>query len=101
MTNNKTGPMFILASSSPRRLDMLQGLGLPFKVIPPIYEEIRKEGEDPVDYALRNSINKALSVLSLLKATHQELDDTIIISADTIVLINGQVLEKPTDPQNA
>ena len=101
MAEKWSSPQFILASSSPRRLELLRGLGLSFTVMPPNFDEIQREGEDPVDYALRNSIEKALTVLSKLKATQETLADSIIISADTIVLIDGHVLEKPTDPQEA
>jgi septum formation protein len=92
----------ILASSSPRRIEMLSALGLAFEKIVPNWEEKREQGEDAIDYALRNSVNKGLSVLSDLKASNG-LDGrlTLIISADTIVLIDGLVLEKPQDENDA
>jgi septum formation protein len=99
---NRQKLKIILASSSPRRIEMLTSLGLPFQKHVPDWEEIRENNEDPIDYALRNSINKGLTVLSELKSSHQlGKEITLIISADTIVLIDGLVLEKPKDKKDA
>lgn len=93
---------FILGSSSPRRHDLLQQIGVKFKVIKPQFDEKRLPGEDPVAYALRNSTSKGLWVAQdLIRQEGAAMVDTFILSADTIVVLNGDVLEKPLDEQNA
>lgn len=89
---------FILASSSPRRKELLESIGLSFKIIKPDILEQQKNNETPIEYAKRNSKEKAFAVLHQLK---NPSDNTVLISADTFVLFNENVLEKPTDKKNA
>lgn len=93
---------FILGSSSPRRHDLLRQIGVKFTVIKPEFDEKRLPGEDPVVYALRNSTSKGLWVAQeLIRREGNALTDTLILSADTIVVLNGDVLEKPQDEADA
>ena len=78
----------VLASSSPRRRDLLPYLGLPFKVNPPQIEEKRKSGETPKEMVIRLAIEKA-SVIA------QQLSAGLVIGADSVVVFGPQVLGKP------
>jgi septum formation protein len=82
----------ILASSSPRRKELLERLGLKFEVIPPDIKE--NPVGDPVTTARRLSMLKALEVWRKNK-------DALVIGADTLVFINSLVLGKPRDEEEA
>ena len=88
-------PKIILASSSPRRKELLEKLGLRFEVIPSLIDEILHRNESPEDFALRTSTEKALSVSRNL------VGDSVVIGADTIVVKDGEILGKPKDEQEA
>lgn len=84
----------ILASQSPRRQELLKKLDLPFRVrISPIDEEIYI-GEDPRLYVLRMAETKAAVVA-------EKEEKALVIGADTIVLLDGQILGKPKDQDDA
>lgn len=85
----------ILASSSPRRKELLRALGLEIDVIHPSSDETFSVGEAPEECALRISLEKALSVSATLP------DGSIVIGADTIVVVDGEILGKPGDPGEA
>ena len=87
----------VLASSSPRRRELLSHLGYPFAVEIPDIEERRREGESALAYVQRNAREKALAVL----AKHQPIGSALVIAADTIGVIDGEVLEKPLDAADA
>ncbi|SMF33319.1 Maf family protein [Pseudobacteriovorax antillogorgiicola] len=87
----------ILGSSSPRRQQMLADLGVSFTVVKPETEERIKSGELPRDYVLRNAREKAEWVFE----KKQSDGDILVISADTIVVSNGQVMEKPKSESDA
>lgn len=85
----------ILASASPRRKELLKQLiGDNFVVYPSSYEEPPQPGLDPEELLLKHSVEKARDV-----AKH--FDSGLVISADTSVLYNGEVLGKPGSPENA
>jgi septum formation protein len=85
----------ILASASPRRKELLKQLiGDNFLVYPSSYEEPPQPGLNPEELLIRHSIEKARDV-----AKH--FNSGIIISADTSVLHNGEVLGKPNSPKDA
>jgi septum formation protein len=84
----------ILASQSPRRYELLKMIGINFKVRPSHVEEINNENLPPVEYTLRNARSKGLSIA-------EKSPDSIVISADTIVVHNDEILEKPTDEIHA
>lgn len=95
---------FILGSSSPRRMELLGQIGLAFKVIKPQTDEIIRPGEAPEDYVIRNAQEKALWVgqhFKILENNTAHPTQTMIISADTIVVIDGKTLEKPLDHEDA
>jgi len=84
----------ILASNSPRRLDLLRQIGIEPVVIPSHVPEVIKEGESPEDAALRLAVAKAEEVSRLVH-------DGLIIGADTVVVIDGRQLGKPKDIDDA
>jgi septum formation protein len=84
----------ILASSSPRRHELLQLIGIPHVVQPAGADESYKEGEKPAEHAERLAQTKVRSVA----AANPE---AIIIAADTIVVADGEIMGKPRDRGDA
>lgn len=84
----------ILASASPRRIELLKMMGLDFEILPSSVEEESLDGESPQDHVLRLSEKKAAAIMKL----HT---DALIIGADTIVVIHGEILGKPKTPDQA
>ena len=84
----------ILASGSPRRRQLLPLLGLPFVVKAVDVDERALDREPPTEMVLRLSQTKALAV----KDTRS---DGLIVAADTVVVLDGKVMGKPTDPDDA
>ncbi|MEZ4783761.1 MAG: Maf family protein [Candidatus Kapaibacterium sp.] len=87
-------PTLILASSSPRRRQLLTQVGLEFTVEPPDVEEIQREGEAPVDFVRRLSLEKANAVA----ANHES---GLVLGSDTIVVLGGEILGKPESAEDA
>ncbi len=87
------GPHLILASQSPRRKELLERAGFDFIVRARPIEETRRAGEAPIDYARRLAREKA-------HAAWERLDD-IVLGADTIVVVDDIVLEKPSGEDHA
>ena len=86
--------MLILASASPRRAELLRNAGISFTVDPAHVAEEPSPGELPMAYAQRLARDKALAVL----ARHPE--DTVL-GADTVVVVDEHLLEKPLDADDA
>ncbi|WKV08751.1 Maf family protein [Thermoanaerobacterium sp. CMT5567-10] len=84
----------VLASNSPRRREILSNIGLDFDVIPSNIAEETKEKE-PENIVMDLSRKKALCVAEKLD------DDSIVIGADTVVVIDGEILGKPKDKGEA
>lgn len=84
----------ILASASPRRRDLLTMIGITHEVIPADVDETYGAGEVPRAHAERLAREKA----SVLAA---RAPDAVIIAADTIVVVDGDVLGKPRDADEA
>ena len=85
----------ILASASPRRRDLLRNAGFDFEVRPgQIVEEIQP-GELPEDFARRAAREKALQIAASAPR------GGLVLGADTVVVIGGQTLGKPSDPEDA
>ncbi len=96
----------ILASSSPRRRELIASLGIPFEIIKPDIDETQHGGEMPLDYVQRLSREKARAVLAMAQAQPEEAivvaADTIVIAADTIgIERDGELLGKPVDAADA
>jgi septum formation protein len=86
----KQRPTIILASASPRRRDLLRGIGLEFAVQAANIDESLEPGELPQVYVERLSKTKAAVV-----AKHHP--EALVIAADTTVVLDGDILEKPKD----
>lgn len=86
---------FILASSSPRRRELLESLGIKFEVNTPDIDETQQDGEKPEDYVQRLSIDKAQAIAKKVEAP------ALILAADTIVIDGTEILGKPSDAAQA
>jgi septum formation protein len=84
----------VLASSSPRRRELLANHGLAFTVLPADIDETERPGEDPAEYVHRLALEKAATI-----AQHNA--DALVIAADTTVDLDGRILGKPTDADQA
>lgn len=84
----------ILCSGSPRRKSLLESIGVKFTVYKPDVDETRKECEAPEEYAMRLARTKC-------EAGMKKYPEDIIISADTIVIIDYEILGKPSDREDA
>jgi septum formation protein len=87
----------ILASASPRRRELLAQAGFSFEVAPAHVPEVRKPGEDPIRFVTRLAREKAEAVAASRPVT----PDTIVLGADTIVVVEEEVLGKPQDAADA
>jgi septum formation protein len=83
----------ILASASPRRRELLAALGVEFEVRPSNVDETPLPGETPLDTQHRVTLMKA--------RTANALDHQTVIAADTTVLLDGEMLNKPADAEDA
>jgi septum formation protein len=84
----------VLASQSPRRKELLSVLGIPFSVIPPAIEEIPKAGEPAETFVVRLAREKGADVGS-------KVTGSVVLSADTVVVIDDEILGKPVDRDEA
>ncbi len=91
---------YILASQSPRRREILETMGLTFEVITSDADESSNE-TDPYRLVELLSQRKGEAVRDSLLAAHGSLEDTVIISSDTVVAIDGEILGKPRDEEDA
>lgn len=86
--------MIILASTSPRRQELLSHIVSKFTICPADIDESIKQGESPHDYILRMASEKAHKIA-------QTADNAIIIGADTMGVIDDEILTKPIDKAHA
>jgi septum formation protein len=87
----------ILASSSPRREQVLRDAGFEFEIRAPRVDETRRAGESPRDYVLRLAEAKAQAARGAFALETRAL----VIGADTVVVIEGEMLGKPAKPEEA
>ena len=87
-------PKLILASASPRRAEILKAVGWEFEKQIADIDETELPGENPADYVQRLAREKAFAVA----ANHQ---NALILGADTIVVIENQIVGKPKDLTDA
>jgi septum formation protein len=86
--------MIVLASGSPRRAEILTNAGIPFvREVPSNIDETPRAGEPPQDYVVRLAREKAEAV--------EATGDRVVLGADTTVVIDGQILGKPSSPDDA
>ena len=84
----------VLASASPRRRELLGEMGLKFQIVPSGVPEVPMPGEPPEDVVRRLSADKALAVASTV-------GQGFVIGADSMVVLEGEVIGKPTDAAEA
>ncbi len=84
---------FILASSSPRRIELLKKAGLKFRIIPADIVE-NNNSNDPIEVAIKNSYFKALKVAKKFK-------NNFVAGFDTVVEIDGKIIGKPKNREEA
>jgi len=90
-----TAPLLVLASASPRRLDLLRQIGLvPDRVDPAEIDEMPRPGELPPAHAMRLAEEKARAVMPRHPGAY-------ILAADTVVACGRRILPKPADPATA
>lgn len=90
----------ILASESPRRREILSSLGVVFTVLPAHADE-HCSLTDPGEFVEELARRKGQAVLSNLDKTQRNTSDTVIISADTVVVAGGSILGKPANRDEA
>jgi septum formation protein len=88
----------VLASASPRRREILEQLGVAFRVIPSGIDERALPGETPAQHVQRLAHEKAAHVRAALQG---DASHPVVLAADTVVLIDDLVLGKPSDDAEA
>jgi nucleoside triphosphate pyrophosphatase len=84
----------ILASKSPRRAEILRAVGWEFETQAANIDETRNESEDAVSYVKRLAREKAATIA-------QRAPEIVVLGADTVVLIGGEILGQPRDDDDA
>ena len=90
----------ILASQSPRRREILENLGLSFRVVTADVDETCTE-QDPRRYVEELALRKGQAVLARLSAEQAINKETVILAADTVVAAEGEILGKPRGREDA
>jgi len=85
----------VLASASPRRRELLRQIGVVFRAVVADIDETPLVDETPADYVFRMAREKALVVMKT------EGDSLPVLGSDTAVILDGQILGKPIDRQDA
>jgi len=85
----------VLASKSPRRAEILRAVGWEFEAIAANIDETRMASEDAVSYVKRLAQTKAETVAELIS------DEALVLGADTVVVVDGEILGQPGDDSNA
>jgi len=88
----------ILASASPRRAEILRNAGIQFEISSADVDESPLGNELPGDYVRRLALAKALSVA---EANRGRAGEALVLGADTIVAVEGEILGKPSSPDDA
>ncbi|HVI09156.1 MAG TPA: Maf family protein [Candidatus Binatia bacterium] len=86
--------MLVLASASPRRQELLRHAGIPFTVAPANIDETPRPGESARDCAERLAREKSLAVF-------RTRPDDYVLGADTVVVVDEEILNKPVDAEDA
>lgn len=92
--NNVFREPLILASTSPRRAEILRAVGWPFEACAPNVDETRGADEVPANYVKRLARTKAAAVAA-------RRPEGLVLGADTVVVIEGEILGQPRDAEDA
>jgi septum formation protein len=87
-------PPFILASTSPRRAELLRQLPVKFRVVPSDAVEMAHEHLSPLELCQLNAHHKA-------RAVAKKIPDALVLGADTLVFLDNEILGKPRDLADA
>jgi septum formation protein len=87
-------PPLILASASPRRAELLRLLKLKFRVVPSAATEVLDEQLSPFEVCQLNARRKA-------RAVAKKNPDSLVLGADTLVFLDGEIMGKPASPADA
>jgi septum formation protein len=87
-------PPLILASASPRRVELLRQLQLEFQIVPSDAEEIFDGQLSPLELCQLNAHRKA-------RAVAKKIPDALVLGADTLVFLEGEIMGKPRDRADA
>ncbi len=87
-------PPLILASTSPRRAELLRQLPVQFRVVPSDADEVAHEHLSPLEICQLNAHRKA-------RAVAKKIPDALVLGADTLVFLGNEVLGKPRDRDDA
>ncbi len=93
--------MLILASQSPRRRRLLMGVGVTIEIRPVDIDESQNTYEAPEAFVLRLAEEKARASLSLNKSKLADENNDMVLGADTIVVLDGEIIGKPRDRAHA
>jgi septum formation protein len=94
---HRDAPSLVLASGSPRRRDLLTEAGIDFEIRVSDIPEVALPGESPIEYTTRLAAEKALAVAREIGTDPARW----VLGADTIVVLAGDILEKPDDSDHA
>ena len=86
----------ILASKSPRRIEILKSLGYKFEIIPAVKDEIVDFALEKSEMVERTAENKAREIIEIYP---KKVFNAGVIGMDTVVVLNGEVLQKPSSKQ--
>jgi septum formation protein len=90
-----------LASQSPRRRELLHQIGVPFRPVGVAVDEAVREGEGAPEYVVRLAIAKAEAGWQAASGPASPLQAAPVLGADTAVVIDGRILGKPVDREDA
>jgi len=93
--------MLILASGSPRRMELMAQAGLDFKAEIADIDETPQKGEGAAKYVQRLAVEKAQAVWERVKGNEDPSDPITVVGADTTVVLDGEMLGKPVDQADA
>jgi septum formation protein len=96
--NRAAEPLLILASSSPRRQELIRSLGLPYEVVSSNADESVDDKLTPVEIVEELALRKAMAVCEHIQPSGKK---GIVIGSDTIVVYQGQILGKPTNAKDS
>jgi septum formation protein len=96
----------VLASGSPRRAELLKAAGFAFEIVVPDVDERIRPGESAEGYVRRLAADKSSAALVALeglasKTVAGRTNDAVILGADTTVVVDGEILGKPRDDEDA
>lgn len=94
LNENLSRGSLVLASRSPRRAEILRAVGWPFEVVEANIDETRAAAENAISYVKRLAQTKAATVAN-------KVDGKLVLGADTVVVIGGEILGQPRDHEDA